>query len=140
MNGSKNDAEQFKEFLIEDCGMRHPDTRIASLIGKKATRRKIIKIFLSHLINNPEIPDNGALMVFFFAGHGSKCQVAESGKTVETICPYDIGTKHHFQYVHGIPDYVFGWLLEDLSRKKGTNIVCPFQILYIIPIMLTDCL
>ncbi|KAJ7101758.1 caspase domain-containing protein, partial [Mycena epipterygia] len=122
LNGCKNDAEEFRKFLIEDCSIPHPDTRIVSLIGQKATRRKIIKTFLSHLINNPEIPDNGALMIFFFAGHGSRCPVTESGKTVETICPYDIRTKHLCQYVHGIPDYVFGWLLEDLSRKKGTNI------------------
>jgi hypothetical protein len=47
-----------------------------------------------------------------------------SDGVVETICPHDEGTLDaNGQYVHGIPDYVLGWFLQELAATKGNNIV-----------------
>ncbi|KAJ7080048.1 caspase domain-containing protein [Mycena epipterygia] len=122
LNGCENDAEAFAKFLTEDCAIPQPETRIVKLIGAEATRDNIIEKVQSHLINNAAIPSDGALMILFFAGHGSSCKSVDFGTIVETICPYDTRMTKNGQYVHGIPDYVFGWLLEDLAQNKGTNI------------------
>ncbi|KAJ7265112.1 hypothetical protein C8J57DRAFT_1330859 [Mycena rebaudengoi] len=67
-------------------------------------------------------------MIFVFAGHGDRVaapgNLMSSDGMVETICPHDEGTLDgEGQYVHGIPDYVLGWLLRDLATTKGNNIV-----------------
>ncbi|KAJ7106011.1 caspase domain-containing protein [Mycena epipterygia] len=118
--GCTYDAKRFKNFLTADCGV--PDAQIQFLTNKQATRQHIIDTFQTHFINNKEIPDIGALMIFFFAGHGGSYQNPESDEKIETICPYDERTWNGDQEVYGIPDYVLGWLLEDLSQKKGSNI------------------
>ncbi|KAJ7101730.1 caspase domain-containing protein [Mycena epipterygia] len=118
--GCANDAKRFKNFLTADCGV--PDAQIRLLTNEQATRRNIIETFQAHFINNEQIPDNGALMILFFAGHGSFYQRPGSNEKIETICPYDERTGDGNQRVYSIPDYVLGWLLEDLSQKKGTNI------------------
>ncbi|KAJ7101737.1 caspase domain-containing protein [Mycena epipterygia] len=118
--GCVGDATRFNSFLTDDCGV--PRTQIRLLMGNEATRRNIMGTFLAHFTNNQQIPADGALMIFYFAGHGSFFESPSSQKKIETICPYDERTGEGDQLVYGIPDYVLGWLLEDLSQKKGTNI------------------
>jgi hypothetical protein len=88
----------------------------------------------SHFLDNPNIPDHGkATMILFYAGHGNRIAtmnniISTDGK-VEAIAPVDEGTTDaHGNYVYAIPDYVLGWLLREISEKKGPNMVrCLFH-------------
>ncbi|KAJ6614129.1 caspase domain-containing protein [Mycena sp. CBHHK59/15] len=131
LEGCVNDAQAFRSFLLdsrESRGLQVPKSNIALLNNKKATRAGILDKFKSHFLNNPNIPDNGeAAMILFFAGHGSRVEakgnlLPPDGK-VETICPSDERTfDADGNYVHGIPDYVLGWMFKQLAEKKGRNI------------------
>ncbi|KAJ7148498.1 caspase domain-containing protein [Mycena crocata] len=131
LRGSVNDAKSYHEFLRtprKRCGLQVPSANIAFLLDEAATRSAIISTFQSHLINNPKIPDNGtATIIFVYAGHGNRIEATgnllPTDRMIETICPHDEHTLDaDGQYVHGIPDYVLGWLLRDLAAKKGNNI------------------
>ncbi|KAJ7289165.1 caspase domain-containing protein [Mycena rebaudengoi] len=137
LDGCVNDANAFRDFLLdtrESCGLEVPAGNIKFLTDEDATRSAIISTFQSHFINNPQIPDNGnTTMIFFFAGHGDRVAAPSNLKSssdgmVETICPHDEGTLDAAgQYVHGIPDYVLGWLLHELAATKGKNITVIFD-------------
>ncbi|KAJ7090443.1 hypothetical protein C8R44DRAFT_574205, partial [Mycena epipterygia] len=110
-----------------------PPDHIICLVDEAATRAAILSAFKSHFLNNEVIPDNGeAAMILFFAGHGSRAlapgNLLPSDGMVETFCPQDEGTlDDHDEYVHSIPDYILGWLLSELARKKGNNITTIFD-------------
>ncbi|KAJ7229391.1 caspase domain-containing protein [Mycena rebaudengoi] len=136
LEGCINDANAFRDFLLDprkSRGLEVPTDNIKFLTDKDATRTAIISTFQSHFINNPKIPDNAnTTMIFFFAGHGDRVaapgNLMSSDGMVETICPHDEGTLDgEGQYVHGIPDYVLGWLLRDLATTKGNNITVIFD-------------
>ncbi|KAJ7242297.1 hypothetical protein C8J57DRAFT_1726371 [Mycena rebaudengoi] len=130
LSGAVNDARAFRDFLLtpyEQRGLQVDPSNIIYLEDKSATRTKILSAFRDHFTNNVKIPNEGnAAMIFFFAGHGFRAEspgnhLAVDGK-VEVICPVDHATTIAGKYVHGIPDYVLGWLLRDLAKKKGSNI------------------
>ncbi|KAJ6484144.1 caspase domain-containing protein [Mycena sanguinolenta] len=127
LEGAVNDALAFKQYLLdprEECGLGTPPDNIAFLNNKDATRERILSTFRSHFIENPNIPDGGeATMILFYAGHGTRVKSpgAFDGH-IDGLCPVDERTTDAKGYVHTIPDYVLGWLLEELSRKKGPNI------------------
>ncbi|KAF8197351.1 caspase domain-containing protein [Mycena galopus ATCC 62051] len=138
LEGAVNDAEAFREFLVdsgEKRGLGVPELNILLLKNETATRQGILDAFMTHLLNNPRIPDGGdAAMIFFFAGHGTR--VSSPGnkmspdEKVEGICPVDERTGVGKKYVHTIPDYVLIHLLEQLSKKKGQNITAIFDSCY----------
>ncbi|KAJ7870260.1 hypothetical protein B0H13DRAFT_1634839 [Mycena leptocephala] len=125
VRGAVNDARAFEKYLLD---VHHvPSSNIVVLENKEATRSAIISTFSSHLTDKPNIPDHGeAAMIFFFAGHGSRfgapSDLIAPDRRVEAICPVDERTNDAREYVYPIPDYVLGWLLCDLARKKGPNI------------------
>jgi hypothetical protein len=120
------------QYLIDPYdkhGLQVPPSNIVCLENEKATRENILSTFKSHFLDNEDIPDRGeATMIFYFAGHGVRVSdpgnlIAKDGK-FQAICPVDERTANAAgQYVHAIPDYVLGWLLWELSQKKGQNIV-----------------
>ncbi|KAJ6614145.1 caspase domain-containing protein [Mycena sp. CBHHK59/15] len=131
LQGCVNDAQAFRSFLLdtrESRGLQVPESNIEFLENEGATRAGILEKFKSHFLNNPDIPDKGeATMILFFAGHGSRVEATDnlllSDGKVETICPSDERTLDaDGNYVHGIPDYVLGWMLKRLAEKKGGNI------------------
>ncbi|KAF8146737.1 caspase domain-containing protein [Mycena galopus ATCC 62051] len=127
LEGAVNDALAFQQYLLdprEKCGLGTPPKNIAFVNNKDATREKILSTFRSHFIENSNIPDGGgATMIFFYAGHGTRVESPDDfDGHIEGLCPVDEGTTDAKGYVHAIPDYVLGWLLEELSRKKGPNI------------------
>jgi hypothetical protein len=113
----------------EKRGLQVAASNIVLLENGQATRAAILDKFKSHFLDNPEIPDHGnATMILFYAGHGTRIEAPEnrlaSDEMVEAIAPVDERTDTAGNYVHAIPDYVLGWLLMELSKKKGSNIVC----------------
>ncbi|KAJ7815605.1 caspase domain-containing protein [Mycena leptocephala] len=136
LKGCVNDAESFRQFLLdprEKHGLGVPSNNIILLKNEQATRAAILDKFKTHFTTNENIPPNGkATMIFFFAGHGSRADapgnMMASDEKVETICPHDERTYTRTnEYVHGIPDYILGWLLHELSQKKGKNITIIFD-------------
>ncbi|KAF7336534.1 Protein TIC 214 [Mycena sanguinolenta] len=114
LRGAVDDALAFKQYLLdprEECGLGTPPNNIAFLNNKEATQ-------------NSNIPDGGeATMILFYAGHGTRVKSPDAfDGHIEGLCPVDERTTDAKGYVHAIPDYVLGWLLEELSRKKGPNI------------------
>ncbi|KAJ7899339.1 caspase domain-containing protein [Mycena leptocephala] len=125
LRGAVNDARLFEKYLLD---LHVPSTNIVVLENKNATRSAILSAFNSHLLDNSNIPDHGdAMMILFFAGHGSRFKAPSDliapGRMIEAICPVDERTKNNAgEYVHAIPDYVLVWLLAELAGKKGINI------------------
>ncbi|KAJ7429953.1 caspase domain-containing protein [Mycena galericulata] len=129
LQGCVNDARAFEKYLLDprtQKGLQVPPSNIVVL--ENARRVDIISTFKSHLLENRNIPDHGeATMILFYAGHGTRIAATDNiistdGK-VEAIAPVDERTMDaDGKYVHAIPDYILGWLLWELSRKKGPNI------------------
>ncbi|KAJ7730023.1 hypothetical protein DFH07DRAFT_849488 [Mycena maculata] len=110
-----------------------PASNVLVLEDRQATRAGILAAFQSHFMDNPRIPDNGnATMILFYAGHGTRIlapenNIARDGR-VEAIAPVDERTKDAAgNEVYAIPDYVLGWLLWRLAKKKGPNITVIFD-------------
>ncbi|KAJ7736240.1 caspase domain-containing protein [Mycena maculata] len=136
LQGAVNDARAFEQYLLdprEKRGLGVPASNILVLKDQQATRASILAAFQSHFLDNPRIPDGGnATMILFYAGHGTRILAPENNIArdfkVEAISPVDERTKDATgNYVHAIPDYVLGWLLRELARKKGSNITVIFD-------------
>ncbi|KAJ7208664.1 caspase domain-containing protein [Mycena pura] len=130
LKGAVNDAKSFQAYL--EKRLKVPRSNIISLTDSSATRKKILNTFQSHLLYNKSIPITGeAVMIFFFAGHGSSATAPKNllnDETVETICPVDERTTdENGKYVHAIPDYILGRLVFRLCEKKGRNIILIFD-------------
>ncbi|KAJ7128546.1 caspase domain-containing protein [Mycena epipterygia] len=137
--GAVNDATEFNKFLLDPQGLAVPSSHVKLLTNKHATRAAILSTFISHFLDNTEIPDHGSsAMILYFAGHGSRTtlenNVLSTDGMVEAICPVDERTSKGIvvdigsysaidkDYIYGIPDYVLGQLLHILAEKKGKNI------------------
>ncbi|KAJ7126739.1 caspase domain-containing protein [Mycena epipterygia] len=136
LQGAVNDARAFQTYLLdprEKQGLGVPASNIVVLENEDATRENILAAFLSHLLNNPNIPDGGnTTLIVFFAGHGARVEAPDNliatDQMVEAICPVDERTVDASgKYVHAIPDYVLGWLLWELAARKGPNITVIFD-------------
>ncbi|KAJ7884009.1 caspase domain-containing protein [Mycena leptocephala] len=129
LRGAINDARAFEKYLLDpraQKGLQVPPSNIVVL--ENATRANILSTFKSHFLDNKNIPDHGeATMIFFYAGHGTRIaatdNIISTDSKVEAIAPVDERTMDAAgKYVHAIPDYILGWLLWELSGKKGPNI------------------
>ncbi|KAK7024883.1 Metacaspase-7 [Favolaschia claudopus] len=123
LRGAVNDAKALQRYLEENLHV--PSSNILFIENENATRAAILSGFTSHFLENENIPDNGgATMIFYFAGHGSRIDgPGDAIGQVEAICPVDERTVDiEGKYIHAIPDYVLGWLLRELSQKKGNNL------------------
>jgi Caspase domain len=128
LQGCKNDVESMKQFLTD----AFTNPTIECLIDKQATRQAILNKFKEHFSNNREI-NEGDVMVFYFAGHGSRVDTPEGWKAwdgkIETICPCDQAPLNPApesepgSRVGGIPDHEINVLLRGLAKEKGNNIV-----------------
>ncbi|KAJ7142211.1 caspase domain-containing protein [Mycena epipterygia] len=133
LQGAVNDAKAFERYLLdtrERQGLAVPASNIVLLLNDKATRENILVAFVSHFLNNPNIPDGGkTTMILFFAGHGTHIEATDNlNARVEAICPVDERTTDASgKYVHTIPDYILGRLLWELAARKGPNITVIFD-------------
>lgn len=100
-----------------------PDSQIEVLHDSQATRANILNKFKSFLIYNDRIRENGDAIIFFYAGHGGDPAADTPKGQVETICPHDERVVVNGRYIHGIPDFTFYQLFNELAAAKGTNVV-----------------
>jgi hypothetical protein len=125
LDGCMHDGTAIKDFLTEK--LKVPDSHIKFLKNSDATRHSILTSFDDHLINNPAIQENDAIVIYF-AGHGCVVEPPEdwstNGRKVEALCPYDAETiDGESGRVYVIPDRTLGTKFRQLACKKGNNIV-----------------
>ncbi|KII92774.1 hypothetical protein PLICRDRAFT_102627 [Plicaturopsis crispa FD-325 SS-3] len=121
-----DDAKNVKRWLINDLNV--PRSQICLLLDNEATKTQIEDRFMDHLVNNPAIERDDAILIYF-AGHGSTLTAprdwfeGETGR-VEVLCPHDHDTKCATTggRVAGISDRSMHAMLSDLSAVKGSNI------------------
>lgn len=107
-----------------------PDSHIVFLSNETATRAAILSTIQTHLIENPNVKQDDAIIVFY-AGHGSRVDAppgwASADGKIETICPYDEWAQDiQGHYISGIPDRTINELFRKLASEKGNNIVRTF--------------
>ncbi|KAJ7154179.1 caspase domain-containing protein, partial [Mycena filopes] len=124
LKGCVNDAQAIMSYLTERY--RIPDSQIALLIDNEATRKAILQKFQTHLIDNPAIEKDDAIIIYY-AGHGSRAPAPDSWPstdgTVQTLVPHDEREKtSKGEVTHGIPDRTLNLLLGALASAKGNNI------------------
>jgi len=104
-----------------------PESHMIYLCNEAATRDAILSQFRRHLIENPQIKQGDAIIIYY-AGHGGRVD-APSGWTssdgkIETICPHDEWMLDlEGNAIPGIPDRTINELLRRLASEKGNNIV-----------------
>ena len=121
------DAKCIKRWLID--GLNAPKDQIRTLLNNQATKQNIEDSFMEHLVNNPAIEKNDAIIIYF-AGHGSSLvaprdwfqEVDNNTAEVQVICPYDHDTNTTQGRIAGISDRSLHALIDDLSSTKGNNI------------------
>ena len=140
LNGCTNDGRQFEDFLTK---LKVPKSQICWCTNENATYQGIMRLLtvaasddLMTLFPNGLDFRKGDLIILFYAGHGGRSRsttpslwknpgghVTDDGE-IELICPHDIDTQGVDQTrVHGIPDFVFGNLLDTIAAKHGGNVV-----------------
>ncbi|KAJ7794699.1 caspase domain-containing protein [Mycena olivaceomarginata] len=114
LQGCVRDAASMQEMLSHYS----PDAQISSITDAEATRAGILQAFEDHLLNNPCLKRNDAIVVYF-AGKGRRLPAPDgaSGRDMDILVPYDYG-----ENVPGISDIMIHSLLSDLAQNKGTNI------------------
>lgn len=119
-----DDAQCIRRWLTHDLHV--PRGQVCLLANGQATKRSIEDNFMAHLVNNPEIDRDDAILIYF-AGHGSSLPsprgwYSDGMKDVEVLCPYDHDSKSAEGRVAGISDRSFHAMLKDLAQAKGNNI------------------
>ncbi|TCD70321.1 hypothetical protein EIP91_003950 [Steccherinum ochraceum] len=124
-----DDAHSIKHWLTHDLHV--PRSQICLLTNEMATQRAIEESFMSHLVTNPAIERDDAILIYF-AGHGSSIRAPrgwfeDGSKEVELLCPYDHDMKSSSGRVAGISDRSLHAMIQDLSEAKGNNITLIFD-------------
>ncbi|EKM54566.1 uncharacterized protein PHACADRAFT_258508 [Phanerochaete carnosa HHB-10118-sp] len=119
-----DDAQSMRRWLTQDLHV--PREHICLLADAQATKRAIEDKFMDHLVNNPVIEKDDAIVIYF-AGHGGSIPSPrgwynDGMKDVEVLCPYDHDSKAPEGRVAGISDRSFHAMLRDLADIKGNNI------------------
>ncbi|PPR00906.1 hypothetical protein CVT26_015516 [Gymnopilus dilepis] len=128
LRGAEADAASFKAYFEEY--LQVPSDRIIMILGKEATRAKIIRAF-KRLETDDRIQPGDPIFIFF-AGHGSKAKAHERweaggpGSEIQMLLPYDFSPGPGHQ-VPGIPDRTIGALIDRIARAKGDNITVVFD-------------
>ena len=117
------DGKKFEAFLR--AKFYDQALQINTLYNEEATYNGILSLFEVALSNTLVQKDD--LVIFFYAGHGSRTPAPKSWSTedgrIETICPYDIETKKGGKEIYGIPDFVVGTVMKNIADNRGANVV-----------------
>jgi hypothetical protein len=142
LRGCVADADDVARYLTESRDVA-PE-RIMNLRDEEATRAGILHSIRA-IIDSPDVLHNDPILIFW-AGHGSRGRSSrqrvlsrivggralesspsttldDHDQYVEMLIPYDFEPSRVDLHAQGIPDYLFGSLLSELSRAKGDNIV-----------------
>ena len=125
LKGAVADADRFESFLINQLKLQKD--RVITLRNTEATRESIVDAFRA--LWECEAIQRDDPIVIFYAGHG--CEMSppkdwETGgqETIQAICPCDMNRDDSSgRAIHPIPDHTIAVWLNQLSYKKGHNIV-----------------
>lgn len=123
LKGPGNDVLAIKGLLTRHYGFKD-DGHVKVLTGSAATRLGIEEAFKSHLVGNAK-KNPGAVVVFYFAGHGSKTADlnGDEGDGIdETLVAYD-SRGHNGKDI--VDDEVDAWLNQ--LRQHTANITVIFD-------------
>ena len=116
------DGKKFEDFLR--ARFYDQPLQIQSLYNEEATHDAMLSLF-TKASANPSI-QKGDLVIFFYAGHGSRMPGPEGwGGSIETICPCDVDTTKDGKTIYGIPDFVLGTVMTNLANTREANVVGP---------------
>jgi uncharacterized caspase-like protein len=126
LNSCASDVSAFKRYLTNTLSV--PRTHIRTLLDGAATLRHIEDVFVSHLVNNPQI-QHGDTLIVYFAGHGSRVSTPagwseEGSPNTDVLCTYDFDTvdEKGDGRVAGLSNRSMHALLRELAESKGDNI------------------
>ncbi|TEB38331.1 hypothetical protein FA13DRAFT_739907 [Coprinellus micaceus] len=121
-----DDAQRIRRWLAHDLDV--PKDHIRLLSDSQATKENIENAFMEHLVNNPSVQPDDAILIFF-AGHGSHVTAPKDWyhgvrkpRSVEVLCTYDFDCKDAHGRVAGISDRSMHAMLKELAAVKGDNI------------------
>ena len=117
LHGCVKDVENVDKYLQDDLHI--PSARILKITNQDAKRTTIISTFYSHLIDNPDISSDAAIL-FHYSGHAS-FRSTDTGRELVLI-PFDEGRQEDGEELCGIPGRTLGSLLNKAARKCGDNI------------------
>ena len=119
------DADAVESFFRDVLAV--PSHRIMSLRDESATRADIIKAFHALREDDSLMIERDDPIVVYFAGHGCQWTSRQGLQArIQAICPQDVQVQDSpDRTVFPIPDYLLGSLINQLSSKKGNNIVRP---------------
>jgi hypothetical protein len=112
LRGAVSDARAIESYLMD--GLRVDKSRIRMLLDEEATRQGIIDALVA-LRDNDDI-EHGEAILIYYAGNGGEISTLDS---IKYIAPQD------FDEGKEITNQTFVWLIEDIMRKRGDNVVCP---------------
>jgi len=124
LRGAVPDALAIQSYLIDGLGV--DKSRIRMLLDREATRQGIINALVA-LRDNDDI-EHGEAILIYYAGHGEETSVLDewatdgTKKRIQSIIPQDFDES---KGVDPITNQTLVWLIEDIMRKRGDNIVCP---------------
>jgi hypothetical protein len=116
-------------------GLRVDNSHIRKLLDETATRQGIIAALVALRVND-DVEHSKANLIYC-SGHDGETYTLDEWTTestenrIQSIIPQDFDEG---KGVHLITDQSFVWLIEDIMRKRGANMVCPGEhILMYIP-------
>jgi len=116
------DGKKFEDFLR--ARFRDQALQIQSLYNEEATHDAMLSLF-TEASADPSI-QKGDLVIFFYAGHGSRMPGPEGWEArIETICPCDVDTTKDGTAIYGIPGFVVGTVMTNLANTHEANVVSP---------------
>jgi hypothetical protein len=104
-----------------------PEDHIKTLVDENATGQAIIKMFESHLIENPSITRDAPILIYYagHGGHDERVEQAGDNPFNELIVPYD--ALDYFDDVSvdlnlAISGLTMTTLLRRLAHMRGQNV------------------
>jgi hypothetical protein len=125
LRGPANDVSIVQDLLVKTYQFANNETHIYPLIGPKATHLGIKQAFKTRLIENAR-KHPGALVVFYFSGHGSQAHTNDHTSAYhDTLLAYDsradLKTGDSYRGYDILDDELAQWLEE--LRAVTNNIV-----------------
>ena len=121
LHDAVSDTRAIESYLMDDLGV--DKSRIRMLLDEEATRQGIIDALVA-LRDNVDI-EHGEAILIYYSGHNGETSAldARAAKSTEKRIPSII--PQDFDEGKEITNQTFVWLIEDIIRKRGDNIVCP---------------
>lgn len=123
LRGAVADADAVQDYLLHELNV--PASQIINLRDSAATRKAILEAWLS--MRNDATIKEGDPVLIYYAGHGASAEAPPDWKDkaggdsakVQLLVPHD----YDGEKVHPIADRTIGYMLDELARVKGDNIV-----------------